>query len=90
MLSGQGRKMAVATSSDSAMFSLKTGHHSWFSGFEVVVCGDDPELANPKPAPGHTSCWRRRTRRAPRRLPGVRGFTLWGVKAGLAARMRVG
>jgi pseudouridine-5'-monophosphatase len=50
-LAADGRKMAVATSSESSLFSLKTRPHSWFSSFGAVVCGDDPELSNPKPAP---------------------------------------
>lgn len=43
---------AVATSSDRHNFELKiTKHRDWFSIFECIVFGDDPEIAHGKPAP---------------------------------------
>lgn len=50
-LKQRGVRLAVATSSYRALFELKTAKHPWFSLFDVVVCGDDPELERPKPAP---------------------------------------
>lgn len=50
-LHAQGLRLAVATSSSRQLFELKSRGHDWFSLFDVVVCGDDPEVANPKPAP---------------------------------------
>jgi pseudouridine 5'-phosphatase len=47
----QGKLLAVATSSERCLLELKSGHHSWFESFHVVVCGDDPDLLRPKPAP---------------------------------------
>jgi len=43
--------MAVATSSSRSLFRVKTSHHNWFELFNIVVCGDDPRLKQPKPAP---------------------------------------
>jgi pseudouridine-5'-monophosphatase len=43
---------AVASSSDRRYYELKTGRHrEWFSIFECVVLGDDPEVKHGKPAP---------------------------------------
>jgi pseudouridine-5'-monophosphatase len=46
-----GIRLAVATSSSAHYYALKTERHSWFSLFEVVVCGDHPKVSRPKPAP---------------------------------------
>jgi HAD superfamily hydrolase (TIGR01509 family) len=49
-----GRKipMAVATSTDAALFAVKTGRHrEWFSIFGTIVCGDHPRVLRGKPAP---------------------------------------
>ena len=43
--------MAVATSSKTRLFQLKTTPHAFFSVFQTVVCGDDPEVKALKPAP---------------------------------------
>lgn len=43
--------MAVATSSSRPMFARKTTNHAWFTLFEHIVCGDDPAIKQPKPAP---------------------------------------
>merc|ERR1719370_1095275 len=45
-------KMAVATSSSSHSFKLKTSNHAGlFSLFDKLVLGDDPRVGNAKPAP---------------------------------------
>lgn len=87
-LVSEGRRMAVATSSDSSLFSLKTGHHSWFSSFGVVVCGDDPELSNPKPAPDIFLLAAARLGVRPEDCV-VFEDSPSGVKAGVAAGMKV-
>jgi pseudouridine-5'-monophosphatase len=50
-LSALGMPMAIATSSERTLFELKSRNHDWFALFSAVVCGDDPRLSNPKPAP---------------------------------------
>jgi pseudouridine 5'-phosphatase len=47
----RGLALAVATSSSRAQYRQKTAHHAWFEAFRVVVCGDDPEVVQLKPAP---------------------------------------
>lgn len=43
---------AIATSSTQPAFAIKTQQHQhWFRLIETVVCGDDPQLERPKPAP---------------------------------------
>jgi len=47
-----GVRQAVATSSTSALYALKTERHrEWFALFSAVVLGDDPRLERGKPAP---------------------------------------
>jgi pseudouridine 5'-phosphatase len=47
-----GIPQAVATSSDRHNFDLKiTKHREWFSIFDCLVMGDDPEIEQGKPAP---------------------------------------
>lgn len=46
-----GIPLAIATSSERSLFDLKTRPHPWFSLFAEVICGDDPRLLRPKPAP---------------------------------------
>lgn len=47
----RGLALAVATSSSRRLFEVKSRKHDWFSLFDAIVCGDDPEVENPKPAP---------------------------------------
>jgi pseudouridine-5'-monophosphatase len=43
---------AVASSSDRHYYDLKTSRHrKWFSIFDCIVLGDDPEVRHGKPAP---------------------------------------
>jgi pseudouridine 5'-phosphatase len=51
LLSARGKRLAVATSTFSALFEKKTRAHPWFSLFDIVVKGDDPDVLRPKPAP---------------------------------------
>jgi pseudouridine-5'-monophosphatase len=50
-LSALGLPLAIATSSERELFERKTSRHAWFSLFSVIVCGDDPRIRHPKPAP---------------------------------------
>ncbi len=83
-----GLPLAVATSSSRRLFELKTKNHPWFSLFDVIVCGDDAEVENPKPAPDMFLT-------AARRLGVEPGFCAifedspTGVKAARAAGCRV-
>ncbi len=48
----QGFPQALATSSSSPMYDAKySKHKKWFSQFNQIVRGDDPELEQGKPAP---------------------------------------
>ena len=51
-LSEKGIPQAIATSSKKGFFEAKaTRHQDWFSIFETIVTGDDPEVKEGKPAP---------------------------------------
>jgi len=50
-LHARGFGLAVATSSTTPHFRLKTAHHEWFELFDVVVCSDHPGVRQLKPAP---------------------------------------
>jgi len=51
-LAARGVPQAVATSSSTRLFELKTRRHrDWFATFAAVVRGDDPRCACGKPAP---------------------------------------
>ena len=50
-LSERGHRLAVATSSSTPHFRLKTAHHDWFALFDVVVCSDHHGVKRLKPAP---------------------------------------
>jgi pseudouridine 5'-phosphatase len=43
--------VAVATSSNRALYNIKIRPHAWFDLFSAVVCGDDPRVGAKKPAP---------------------------------------
>jgi HAD superfamily hydrolase (TIGR01509 family) len=48
----RGILQAVATSSDTRLFAIKTSRHRrWFSIFDCIVIGDDPGVKQGKPAP---------------------------------------
>lgn len=46
-----GITMGLATSSHSRLCKLKLQGKAWANHFDAVVCGDSPDLENPKPAP---------------------------------------
>jgi pseudouridine-5'-monophosphatase len=51
-LAARGVPMAIATSTEAALFAVKAApHRDWFSIFATVVCGDDPRVHRSKPAP---------------------------------------
>jgi len=51
-LAARGVPMAIATSSEAAIFAVKArAHRDWLAIFAAVICGDDARVARPKPAP---------------------------------------
>jgi pseudouridine-5'-monophosphatase len=46
-----GLPLAVASSSDTRLFELKTARLSWFAAFSAVILVDHPDVHRPKPAP---------------------------------------
>ena len=51
-LAGRGVPLAIATSTEAPLFAIKTARHrEWLAIFGAAVCGDDPRVARPKPAP---------------------------------------
>jgi pseudouridine-5'-monophosphatase len=51
-LAARGVPMAIATSSESAIFAVKAAaHREWLSLFAAIVCGDDARVRHSKPAP---------------------------------------
>lgn len=87
-LRSRGVPLGVATSSAEHQFRLKTAHHDWFEGFAAVVCGDDPRVAAPKPAPDIFLVTAVALGAAPERCL-VFEDSLSGVAAARAAGMRV-
>ena len=51
-LAARGVPLAIATSTEAPLFAIKTARHrDWLAIFGAAVCGDDPRVARPKPAP---------------------------------------
>lgn len=84
----RGIPMAIGTSSERALFELKTRRHAWFSAFRTVVCGDDPRVREKKPAPDIFLVAALELGAAPERCL-VFEDSPAGVTAALAAGMRV-
>jgi pseudouridine-5'-monophosphatase len=51
LLRDKGLSIGLATSSNKHLCDLKLSGHSWKTQFNSIVCGDDPNLCAPKPAP---------------------------------------
>jgi pseudouridine-5'-monophosphatase len=85
-LADRGVPMAVATSSDRALFLLKTATHAWFSHFRAVVCADD--VLQLKPAPDLFLAAAERMGANPRRCL-VFEDSPAGIEAAKRANMRV-
>jgi pseudouridine-5'-monophosphatase len=51
-LAGRGVPLAIATSTEAPLYAIKAApHRGWLAMFGAAVCGDDPRVARPKPAP---------------------------------------
>jgi pseudouridine 5'-phosphatase len=87
-LHGHGVPMALATSSERSLCALKIERHGWFSLFQAVVCGDDPNVERLKPAPDIFLVAARALGAAPE-LCLVFEDSLAGVEAARAANMQV-
>ena len=51
-LAARGVPLAIATSTEAPLYAIKAApHRGWLAMFGAAVCGDDPRVARPKPAP---------------------------------------
>ena len=81
--------LAVATSTDAALFEIKTGRHrEWFQIFSTIVCGDHPRILRGKPAPDIFLVTARELGVAPETCVVIEDSPN-GLAAALAAGMRV-
>lgn len=88
-LAARGLPMAIATSSESAIFAVKARRHrAWLDTFAAIICGDDPRVARPKPAPDIFLAAAAALGAAPRSCV-VFEDSPYGVAGALAADMQV-
>lgn len=88
-LARRGVPMAIATSTDSALFAVKAAPHAaWLSIFDAVVCGDDPRVRHAKPAPDIFLAAADSLRTTPAQCLVIEDSP-FGVEAALAAGMQV-
>jgi len=51
-LAAHGVPLAIATSTEAPLYAIKAARHrEWLAIFGAAVCGDDPRVSRPKPAP---------------------------------------
>ncbi|KAG0949820.1 hypothetical protein G6F57_006724 [Rhizopus arrhizus] len=82
--------IAVATSSTRSKFQLKTSlNKELFELFDVIICGDDAEIKNGKPAPDLFLAAQKRLGNPPAENCLVFEDAVNGVQAGLNAKMNV-
>lgn len=88
-LAARGVPLAIATSTETALFAVKTAiHRDWLSIFDATVCGDDPRVLRSKPAPDIFLAAAEELRAAPETCL-VFEDSPFGVEAALAAGMLV-
>lgn len=87
-LLGRGIPLGIGTSSSRDICDLKLSVQPFGSCFTAVVCSDDPEVGDAKPAPDIFLCAARRLGAEPERCL-VFEDTPKGVQAALSARMAV-
>lgn len=82
--------MAVATSSTRSKFELKTSlNKELFERFDAIICGDDAEIKNGKPAPDLFLAAQRRLGNPPAENCLVFEDAINGVQAAINAKMNV-
>jgi pseudouridine-5'-monophosphatase len=89
-LHAHGIPIAVATSSTRSKFTLKTSlNKEIFELFDVIICGDDKEIKNGKPAPDLFLAAQQHLGNPPAENCLVFEDAVNGVQAGLNANMNV-
>jgi pseudouridine-5'-monophosphatase len=83
----RGIPFAIATSGHRAITLHKLAKHAFLLAADVIVCGDDPRLVNPKPAPDIFLLAAKDLAAEPKSCLAVED-SLNGMRAALAAGMR--
>lgn len=82
--------IAVATSSTRLKFELKTSlNKELFELFDVIICGDDPEIQNAKPSPDLFLAAQKHLGNPPAENCLVFEDAINGIEAALNAKMNV-
>lgn len=87
-LVARGVPIALATSCERSLHEHKARRHAWLRAVPVVVCGDDPCVERPKPAPDIFLAAAGALGREPGRCAAIED-SLAGVEAARAAGMTV-